>query len=93
MSNKYNFNNNQMNIMQCLQNQNCFGINKLDPRANSIPADRKGVYYKNKEESALLFSLNGDYKFSYQKSDCMDRFFEEDYDDTEWNRCSVNVAV
>ena len=84
-----NPNSNRHDINCFIQNQNCFGLNKLDPRANSIPADRKGVYYKNKEESALLFSLNGDYKFSYQKSDCMDRFFEEDYDDTEWNTIDV----
>lgn len=80
---------NRHDINCFIQNQNCFGLNKLDPRANSIPADRKGVYYKNKEKSALLFSLNGDYKFSYQKSDCKDRFFEENYDDTEWNIIDV----
>ena len=72
-----------------LQNQNCFGINKLRPRANSVPADKEGVYYKNKEDSALLFSLNGDYRFSYQKSDCFEDFFTETYDDSNWQNIDV----
>lgn len=41
--------------------------NRLPSRATVVPALKKDVFFKNKEESELILSLNGDYKFSYRK--------------------------
>lgn len=61
-------NDKQCDIKYFIQNQNCFGINKLEPRANSIPSNCEGVYYKNKEESELLFRLTENTGFHIKKA-------------------------
>ena len=48
-----------------IENQHCLQINRLPARATVIPAKKRGVYYRNKEESELLGSLNGDWQFLY----------------------------
>ena len=56
------------------ENQKISGINRLDARSNLIPSQIRDVYYKNKEESVFLQSLNGDWFFNYRPSDDLDDF-------------------
>ncbi len=72
-----------------IEDQRVLHINRLAPRATVIPAKKKGVYYRNKEESELLRSLNGDYKFLYLLEDTEKRFYEPELDDTSWNIIDV----
>ena len=64
-------------------------LNRLDPRSNLIPAQKRDVFYRNKEESEFLQSLNGTYSFSYQPDDVLQDFFEPDYDDSGWDQIEV----
>lgn len=63
--------------------------NRLPPRATNIPALHPDVYYKNKEESELITSLNGPYKFCLQESDCIENFAQLQYDDRSWDTLIV----
>ena len=72
-----------------LENQHISGINRMEPRSNLIPAHKKDVYYKNKEESVYLQSLNGDYKFAYMLCDKCKEFYTEDFDDSNWDTIDV----
>ncbi len=65
------------------------GINRLPARANLIPADKRGVYYKNKEDSPYLQSLNGDYSFAYRECDSIEGFFDTRLDDSGWEKIDV----
>lgn len=72
-----------------LENQRISGINRLKARSNLIPAGREGVFYKNKEESTYLQSLNGDWKFLYRNSDDVEEFFAQKIDDSAWDSIDV----
>jgi len=72
-----------------IQNHRCIHINRLDARSVLIPADKKNVYYKNKEESSFLQSLNGDWDFCYSLKDDVQEFFKTDYDSSEWDTIDV----
>lgn len=72
-----------------LENPAVTNINRLSPRSNLIPAQKGGIYYKNKEESEFLQSLCGDYRFCYCKSDCMEDFFLPDFDDSQFDVIDV----
>ena len=48
-----------------LENPAVQHIGRLPARSNLIPSQKAGVYYKNKEESELLQSLNGIWRFKY----------------------------
>lgn len=72
-----------------IQDQNFLQINRLEARSVLIPALKKDVYYRNKEESSLLQSLNGDYKFNYRLNDTFPDFYNTDFDDTDWNTIDV----
>lgn len=61
-------------------------VGKLPARSNLIPSLTEGVYYKNKEDSALLQSLCGDYRFRWSETDCGDDFYSPDFDDSAWTR-------
>ncbi|MBE5732908.1 MAG: DUF4981 domain-containing protein [Clostridiales bacterium] len=67
-----------------VENNHVLQINRLKPRTTVIPAQKSGVYYRNKEESSLLLSLNGDYKFLYRPYDDNPDFYtyknDEDWD-------------
>ena len=56
-------------------------INRLEARSNLIPADKRNVFYKNKEESTNLQSLNGDFLFAYETNDSIEDFYKENFDD------------
>ena len=72
-----------------IQNPACVGLKKLPGRTPVIPAQRAGVYYRNKEDSALLRSLNGMYRFAYREADELPDFFQPDWDDSEWDTIDV----
>ena len=72
-----------------IENQHFLHINRLDARATIIPAQKKNVYFKNKEESSFLTLLNGDYKFAYHNSDDMPDFYKTDVNDTAWDIIDV----
>lgn len=72
-----------------IENQHCLEINRLPARSAVIPADKPGVYYKNKEESALLVNLNGNYDFRYSTEDDMPDFFSEKFDSQSWDKIDV----
>lgn len=72
-----------------LENQKILHINRLPARSNIIPAQKSGVYYKNKEESVFLQSLNGCWRFIYCESDVPEDFYKTDYDDSEWDSIDV----
>ena len=72
-----------------LENQHCAGENRLPARSPVIPALKEGIYYKNKEESDLLVSLNGDYAFRYSSEDDTPDFFGTDFDASSWDSIDV----
>ena len=72
-----------------IENQHVLHINRLDARATIIPAQKKNVYFKNKEESNFLTLLNGDYKFAYHTCDDMPDFYKTDVKDDEWDIIDV----
>ena len=63
--------------------------NRLSARATLIPAQKKGVYYQNKEESDRLLSLNGDYRFALFSDDAPQGFELPDFDDSGWDILDV----
>ncbi len=67
-----------------VENNHVLHINRLPPRTTVIPARKSGIYYRNKEESTLLISLNGDYKFRYRPYDDMPTFYTLKNDD-DWD--------
>lgn len=72
-----------------IQNQNILHMNRLAPRATSVPAGKAGVYYYNKEQSDRLFSLNGDYKFALFSDKAPDGFEKENFDSSDWDIIDV----
>lgn len=67
-----------------IEDQTVTGINRLKARSNLIPAQKKDVYYKNKEESAFLQSLNGEWRFKYCKADDIADFWRTPIDDWDY---------
>lgn len=72
-----------------IEDQNILHINRLLPRATIIPAQRSGIYYRNKEESSFIRSLCGDYKFLYLPEDIKKDFYLEEIDDSDWDIIDV----
>ena len=72
-----------------IENQSVLHINRLDARATVVPAERRGVYYRNKYESSLIRSLNGDFRFRYLLGDTERDFYREDLDDSAWDTIDV----
>ena len=72
-----------------LENQHLQGLNRLSARSPLIPALKEGVYYKNKEDSALLVSLNGDYDFRYSEEDDTPDFSDISFDPAGWDTIDV----
>lgn len=72
-----------------IENPGCLGVNKLPGRSPLIPAKKDGVYYRNKFDSSLIFSLNGDYDFRYSVKDDMPEFYTGDFDSSSWDKIDV----
>lgn len=71
-----------------IENHHCLHMNRLNARSVLIPAQKKGVYYKNKEQSNYLQSLNGEYKFKYCNNDEIPDFYKESIFD-DWDTIDV----
>lgn len=72
-----------------IEDQNVLQIGRLPARATVIPAQERGVYYRNKEKSNFLRSLNGDYKFRYLLSDSFKDFYRPELDDSDFDTIDV----
>ena len=72
-----------------IENQNILHINRLSARATVVPAQRREIYYRNKEDSHLIRSLNGDYRFKYLPSDSYKDFYGNEVDDSDWDTIDV----
>lgn len=72
-----------------IENQNVLHINRMPPRATIIPSQKSGVYFRNKEQSDRIYSLNGNYKFSYLTEDTNKDFYNTWVDDSEWDVIDV----
>lgn len=72
-----------------LENPKLQHINRLAPRSTVIPSLHKGVYYRNKEESELITSLNGNYSFYYAPYDSMPKFYLTDFEESNWDIIDV----
>ncbi len=78
-----------INAPREIQDPKILHINRMAPRATSVPADKRGVYYYNKEESDRLLSLNGDYKFALFSDKEPEGFFNEGFDLSSWDDIDV----
>ena len=74
---------------ELLQNPKLLQVNRLRPRANLIPAQKEGVYYRNKEDSLFIRPLNGTWRFLYRPADSAADFYREDYGDGGWDTIDV----
>lgn len=72
-----------------IEDQNVLQINRLPARATVIPSQIRGVYYRNKEESSFLRSLNGEYRFRYLQEDVCKDFYKLETDDSDFDRIDV----
>lgn len=73
-----------------IENPNVYGINRLDLRANIFPSQKRNVFSKNKFDSEMIQSLNGDYRFLWlEKDTCDETVFEKEYDDSAWDTIDV----
>ena len=51
--------------MRDIENPRLLHKRRLPPRSTVIPGDRPGIFYRNKEQSPYILSLNGEYDFQY----------------------------
>ena len=72
-----------------IENHHLLHVNRLKARTTVIPAQKEGIYFRNKEESEFIFSLNGDFKFSYKPYDETPDFYAVDVCDEDWDTLSV----
>ncbi len=72
-----------------IENHKLLHINRLPARATVVPSEKRNVYYRNKEESPFIRSLNGDYHFLYLKEDTERNFYFTDIDDSNWDIIDV----
>lgn len=72
-----------------LEDQTISGIHRLAARSNLIPAEKEGVYQKNKEESGRLLSLNGDWSFLYRERDEIPDFYQLEIEEHTWDQIDV----
>ena len=74
------------------ENPAVFGINKLPPRADSVPfGSLQSALRGNREDSEYYKSLNGNWKFNWvgKPADRPVNFFEPDFDDQLWPTIEV----
>lgn len=72
-----------------IENHQLLHINRLPARATVVPAEKRGVYFKNKEKSAYIRSLNGDYRFQYLAEDTFKDFYLTKVYDGDWDTIDV----
>lgn len=72
-----------------IENQNIYGVNRLEPRCTVIPSGKRDVYIKNRFSSDMIVSLNGAYKFLHTLNSEDYTVFSTDYDDSSWDTLDV----
>ncbi len=72
-----------------LENLELTHINRLPPRVTVIPADKRGLCYRTKDQSPMVRSLNGDYQFFYAEEDLLTDWAEVATADTDWDVIDV----
>ncbi len=72
-----------------IANPRMTGENRLSARTLLIPAQKRGVTYKNFFESDRVQLLNGTWKFSYRDGDTEETFFAPDVEDAAWDDLPV----
>ena len=72
-----------------IEDQKLLHIGRLPARATIVPAQKRDIYYRNKEESSFVRSLNGDYRFLYLPEDSEKYFYVTELDDSAWNIIDV----
>jgi len=72
-----------------LENPALQEINRLAPRSAVVPADKPGVFYRNKEDSTRLTLLNGACLFAFRPEDVLSEFEKPSYDDSCWDQTEI----
>ena len=72
-----------------IEDQKLLHIGRLPARATIVPSQKRNVYYRTKEESSFVRSLNGDYRFLYLPEDSEKYFYVTELDDSAWNIIDV----
>lgn len=72
-----------------LCNPEILHINRMAPRAMSIPAQEKGITFKNRYNSDRIFSLNGNYKFALFSDEAPEHFENINFSDEDWDIIDV----
>ncbi len=70
-------------------NQHILHINRLPARSTLIPAEREGITCENMEESGMLLSLNGNWRFALFDREAAEGFYNTDFDDADWDEIDV----
>ena len=79
-----------MNRDENIENPKILHINRLPPRATVVPAQKYGIFYRNKYESNMIRSLCGDWKFRYMHDNVSSDFiYSTEVCDTEWDIIDV----
>ena len=78
-----------LNSPKELCSQDILHYNRLEPRATVVPAQKTGIYYRNKEQSDRIFSLNGNYQFALFSDVAPEGFEYPDFDDKDWDIIDV----
>jgi len=72
-----------------LCNPKILQMNRLSPRATQVPSQKPGIYWRNKEQSERIYSLNGNYNFALFSEEAPEGFEKPDYDDNTWDLLDV----
>lgn len=64
-------------------------VGALTPRVTVLPALKKDVYYRNRQDADMVLDLNGDYRFAWHTEDDIPDFFDPAYDDSDWDVLAV----
>ncbi|MBQ8610472.1 MAG: hypothetical protein IJ412_02065 [Oscillospiraceae bacterium] len=72
-----------------IANHHLFGENRLPTRSLLLPAQEKGITWKNFPASDRIQLLNGMWKFSWLAEDTADAFFAPQWEDAGWDDLPV----
>ena len=78
-----------LNAADELQNPSILHMHRLPARSTVIPAGRAGIYYRNKECSDRLYSLNGTYRFALFSEATPEGFERPEFDSSDWDALEV----
>ena len=78
-----------LNACDELRNPKVLHYNRLPARSTSVPSGEKGIFYRNKEKSDRIFSLNGDYFFALFSDEAPENFENPEFDCSDWDLIDV----